>query len=221
MIPTRALRRDRHHIWAGAFVVLLACACSSVAHGVAAAATGSAPADSSHAATAPRVASVRANWFSDRLPLAVGDLITVTIDERTQSSETVSRTASGQRSLGANLDLALSATPQVPKAITSSFGTRSTDTGAASRNGNLVASITVRVTALDPSGLAHIEGAKTTNVDGRASLVTLKGIVRSEDVDASNHVDSERVADAVITYKGKAIAPRSGILGGILKMLWP
>ena len=49
----------------------------------------------------------------------------------------------------------------------------------------------------------------------------LRGIVRPEDVSAANLVSSTRIADAVITYKGKKIGPRAGILGKILSILWP
>jgi len=207
--------------FAGALALTVLVVGSPATRAARAADSGSAPADSSRGTAPTARAFARANWLSDRLPLAVGDLITITVDEQTQASESVSRQATGNRSLDANLNLALSATPKPAKAIGSSFGSKSNDTGAASRRGDLVAAITVRVTALDPGGIAHLEGQKTVNVDGRAQVITLKGLVRSEDVDASNHVDSERIADAVITYKGKAIAPRSGILGGILKMLWP
>ena len=46
-------------------------------------------------------------------------------------------------------------------------------------------------------------------------------LVRAEDVSSANMVPSSRIADAVISYKGKKIAPRSGILGKILSILWP
>ncbi len=215
------MKRPFHSRFAGALALVVLVAAPSAAQEARAADPGGAPADSSARATQALRSRARANWLSDRLPLTVGDLVTVVVDERTQASESVSRQATGNRSFDANLNMALSATPKPAKALGSSFNSKSNDSGAATRRGDLVAAITVRVTEIDPGGIAHIEGQKTVNVDGRAQLVTLKGLVRSEDVDPTNHVDSERIADAVITYKGKAIAPRSGILGGILKMLWP
>ena len=51
--------------------------------------------------------------------------------------------------------------------------------------------------------------------------VSLKGAVRAEDVSTSNTVLSSRIAEALITYKGKKIGPRTGIVGRILSVLWP
>ena len=70
-------------------------------------------------------------------------------------------------------------------------------------------------------GVATIQGAKNVTVDGRAQLVEVRGLVRAEDISSANTIPSSRIADAVITYKGKKIAPRSGILGKILSILWP
>ena len=51
--------------------------------------------------------------------------------------------------------------------------------------------------------------------------VTLTGVIRTADVDARNQVRSDRIADVVLTYKGKKIAPRTGLLGSLLGILWP
>ncbi len=108
-------------------------------------------------------------------------------------------------------------TKEVATGMTSS----SRNDGDVSRSGNLSAMLTVRVTGFEPGGLARIEGSKTVTMDGRTQQMTLKGVVRAQDVLPGNKVPSSRVADAVITYKGKKIAPKTGLLGGILNLLWP
>src|SRR5262249_43845633 len=80
---------------------------------------------------------------------------------------------------------------------------------------------TVSVLSVDETGAAKIKGSRTVTVDGRPQAITLEGKVRAEDVDASNRVLSGRIADAVITYKGQKIGPRTGIIGKVLGMLWP
>jgi flagellar L-ring protein precursor FlgH len=97
----------------------------------------------------------------------------------------------------------------------------SNDVGQAGRSGDLVAVLSVHVTAIDPAGNAKIEGGKTVTVDGRTQEVKLSGLIRPDDVGSDNTVSSSRVADAVISYKGKKIGPRQGILGKILSILWP
>ncbi len=107
------------------------------------------------------------------------------------------------------------------KEFSTDLTSQSRNDGDVSRSGNLTAMLTVRVTGFESGGQARIEGTKTVTMDGRTQQMTLKGVVRPQDVLAQNRVLSSSVADAVITYKGKKIAPKSGLLGGILNMLWP
>jgi flagellar L-ring protein precursor FlgH len=166
---------------------------------------------------------VRAAWLSDRLPLRVGDILTIVIDEQAAANERVSTVATGDRAqrarLGIGVDSAVRLGPS--KDFSTSLNSSSRDVGESAREGNLFAILTVRVMGLDSTGLAQIEGGKTVTIDGRTQNVRLKGIVRAEDVSPNNLVSSSRVADAVITYKGKKIGPRTGILGKILSILWP
>lgn len=167
--------------------------------------------------------NLRAAWLSDRLPLRVGDVLTVVIDERADASERVSTVASADRSqrarLGIGIDSAVRLGPA--KEFSTGMNSASRDLGVSGRAGNLRAVLTVRVTALDPGGLATVEGTKSVTIDGRLQEVQLRGRVRAEDVSPQNLVSSSRVADAVITYKGRKIGPRSGILGKLLAIFWP
>ncbi|MGE0443400.1 MAG: flagellar basal body L-ring protein FlgH [Gemmatimonadales bacterium] len=172
---------------------------------------------------APPPPPPRAGWLSDRLPLRVGDLLTVVVDEATAASERVSITASADRSQRARLGIGIDEAVRLGPAKDFSTGMQnaSSDIGESGRRGQLTAVLTVRVTGIDALGMATIEGTKSVVVDGRTQLVQLKGLVRAEDVSPSNLVSSARVADAVITYQGKKIGPRSGILGKLLSIFWP
>jgi flagellar L-ring protein precursor FlgH len=184
----------------------------------AAAIADSTPADPPLAQHAPR-----ASWLSDRFPLRVGDLVTVCVDERTEASEHVSNVATGNRSMRADLNAGIGDDPRIGPA--KSFGTGinngSRDVGDAGRQAGFTAVITVRVAELSPNGIAKVSGTKKVTIDGRLQDVTLTGIIRASDVDARNQIRSDRLADAVLTYKGKKLAPRTGFVGGLLGMLWP
>jgi flagellar L-ring protein precursor FlgH len=180
--------------------------------------------DSVRPAALPKPApTVRAAWLSDRLPLRVGDLLTVVVDEQTAASERVSTQASADRAQRARLGISVDSAVRLGPAKEFSTGMTSSsrDVGESGREGELTAVVTVRVVDLDPNGTATVEGSKSVTVDGRLQEVKLRGIVRPEDVTSSNLVSSTRVAEAVITYKGKKIGPRTGILGKILSILWP
>jgi flagellar L-ring protein precursor FlgH len=182
-----------------------------------------AAAPDSVAAPVVPVRAPRASWLSDRLPLGVGDLITVIVDEQTVATEHVSNIATGNRSSRADLNAGIGTDARVGP--NKSFGTgvnsNSRDVGDAGRHAGFTAVITVRVTELSPNGTAKIAGTKKVTIDGRAQDVTLTGTIRTSDVDAHNQVRSDRLADAVLTYKGKKLAPRTGFVGSLLGMLWP
>jgi flagellar L-ring protein precursor FlgH len=166
---------------------------------------------------------VRLSWTSDRIPLRVGDLLTVVVDEATAASERVSRIATGNHAIRADLNAGIGADVGLgpAKSIGSGFGSNSRDVGEAGRQGDLTAVLTVQVTGLEGDGTIRIAGNKKVSVDGRVQDITLKGLVRSQDVSPTNCVLSNRVANAEITYKGKKLAPTMGIVGRFLAMLWP
>ena len=176
--------------------------------------------DTSAVAPPVHVVAPRASWLSDRMPLRPGDLVTVVVDEQTAARERVSRVADGNRGMNARLRAEL---PSSTKGANIQAGllSNSRDVGEAGRTGDLTAVLTASVVALQPGGAVRIQGSRKVNVDGRLQTITLEGVVRAEDVDASNRVLSSRVADAVINYKGGKIGPRTGIMGKFLGMLWP
>ena len=199
------------------------------------AAAGSARAQTTEADTAAAAPAVpatpagprgRMSWTSDRLPLKVGDLVTVVVDEQATARERVSRTATGDRnmkaSLKGNIDTGGTSAPsRYDIGFNTGYGTGSKDVGDAQRAGDLTAVLTVRITGFESEGVARIEGHKQVNVDGRAQDVMLKGLIRSQDVGAGNTVRSERIADAVITYKGKKMAPNGSFVSKLFGMVWP
>ena len=135
------------------------------------------------------------------------------------------RTAIGDRSMTANLNANMSTGTGDPTntavRIASSLDRDSRDQGEMSRQGRLHTVMSVRVVGFERGGLARVAGTRRVSVDGQAQEVGLEGVVRPDDVTAGNLVESNRIADAVITYKGKKIGPGSGIMGKLLGMLWP
>ncbi len=165
----------------------------------------------------------RADWTSDRVSLRVGDVLTVVVDEQTAARERVSTIASGHRSQRADLNAGIGEDSRVGpnKSFGAGMRSDSRDVGEASRLGDLTAVLSVRVIEIEPNGLIKIAGGKKVTVDGRLQEVLLAGSVRPQDISSRNTVPSGDIVDAVITYKGKKLAPRTGILGSILGILWP
>ena len=166
----------------------------------------------------------RASWLSDRIPLRVGDILTIVVDEQSTAREQVSRVASSDREQSATLSGTVDTSPlsgDGSAGFGTGIGADSKDVGEANRQGNLAAVLSVRVVEIESNGVARIEGEKVVTVDGRDQEVKLAGFVRPEDVSSTNLVLSSRIVGATISYDGDNVGPRRGILGKILGIFWP
>lgn len=180
-----------------------------------------APAGQPAVQTAPPVS--RAGWFSDKRPLRVGDIVTIVVDETVNAHERQTENATKKRTneMGLNLNVGTDIAIGPQKGFQSGLNQNSRANGEAGRGGDLTAVISVRVVSIEPTGMARLKGEKTVGVDGRNQVIQIEGVVRPEDLSSRNTVASSRIAESVITYKGKKIGPAKGILGSILSIFWP
>jgi flagellar L-ring protein precursor FlgH len=151
------------------------------------------------------------NLYSDRKAFRVGDIITITLNERTQASKNAnsqidktSETSVGLTSLfgsglttnnpiGSN-DLSLNAGYGADRA--------SKGDSKSGQSNSLTGSITVTVADVLPNGIIAVRGEKWLTLNTGDELVRIAGLVRADDIATDNTVPSTRVADARITYSG-------------------
>jgi len=74
--------------------------------------------------------------------------------------------------------------------------------GEVKRTGKLLAKITVTVLEVLPTGELRVKGEQNIQVNDERQAITLSGNIRPSDIDVDNTVDSTRIANAKITYKG-------------------
>jgi len=95
--------------------------------------------------------------------------------------------------------------------------------GTADQSSNLNAAMSVIVTEVDEAGNLHVEGHRDIRVNKETQRLTLRGIVRADDVNPDNTVASEKIANAEISADGKGAVvekTRRGILGKIQDWLF-
>lgn len=174
------------------------------------------------------------NLYDDRKAFRVGDIITITLNEKTQAGKKAnsdiqkdSKTKMGLTSLfGSGMttnnpigggDLSLSA----------EYGGSRDAKGdsQAGQSNSLTGSITVTVAEVLPNGILSVRGEKWMTLNTGNELVRIAGLVRADDIATDNTVSSTRVADARITYSGTgafADASQPGWLDRFfLSPLWP
>ncbi|MFK4506168.1 flagellar basal body L-ring protein FlgH [Bradyrhizobium daqingense] len=168
----------------------------------------------------PEVASYNPNslwrngsraFFKDQRARQIGDLLTVTVnitDKANLSNETQrSRTNSedsgitdfiGAKTLGAQAQKVL------PGRILTADSTASSDgKGSVNRQEALQTNVAAVVTQVLPNGNLVVEGKQEIRVNFEIRELVVAGIVRPEDIQSDNTIDSTKIAQARIAYGGR------------------
>jgi len=178
----------------------------------------------------PNAAPVRPglrSWLSDRREFAVGDIITILVDDYTISSaiKDDQATQKRDRDLGLGVDVSTPSGPgkSVNAKINSNNNADSQNRGEARRENRFQSEMSVRVVALGANGTMQVKGNRLVDVDKGQQNVTLTGWLRAQDVSTANTVESSRIADAQITYlsPGPLGKPKQGILSRVISIVWP
>lgn len=176
------------------------------------------PADSAPARKPPR------SWTADRRDFAVGDIVTVLVDENTAASANKVNSATDRKSRKMDFDATLPP-PAAGKSagIESSNNGESRQNGEATRRNQFVGEISVKVVAIGKDGNLQIKGSKTVDVDKNKQVMTLSGWLRPQDVSTTDVAQSSRVADAQLVYtaQGSLGKPKTGIITRVLGVVWP
>ena len=174
------------------------------------------------------------NMYGDRKAFRVGDIITITLNERTAATKNAnskigkdSETSMGLTSLfGGGVSTNNPLTGGSLSLDAGYSGTRATNGSATAAQGNtLTGSVTVTVADVMPNGILAVRGEKWMTLNTGEELVRIAGLIRADDIATDNTVSSTRVADARITYSGTgsfADASQPGWLDRFfLSPLWP
>ncbi|HKK99857.1 MAG TPA: flagellar basal body L-ring protein FlgH [Desulfotignum sp.] len=92
------------------------------------------------------------------------------------------------------------------------------------RSGQVTASIAARVVEVLPNGNLSIFGRRAMKIDNETQYIIVSGIVRPQDIAATNRVQSTFLADSRIEYYGKgALADKQkpGWGNRLIDNLWP
>lgn len=157
--------------------------------------------------------------YDDRKAFRTGDIITITLNERTQASKNansnIQKDSSG--TMGVPNLFGMAVAPDNPLRSLSALGMTNNNlsldsswnsqrdasgSGQAGQSNSLSGSITVTVAEVLPNGILAVRGEKWMTLNTGDELVRISGLVRADDIATDNTVASTRIADARITYSG-------------------
>jgi len=153
-------------------------------------------------------------FFDDQRAKQVGDILTVDvkITDKAKIDNTTTRSRTGEENVGSN-SLVAGVAAQIASVIpfnvdpsnllNSTSNSSSTGTGSVDREEELDVSIAAIVTQILPNGNMVIEGKQEIRVNNEVRELIVAGIVRPEDISATNTVSSTQMAEARISYGGR------------------
>ena len=162
-------------------------------------------------------------YFSDNKARNVGDILTIIISETATTSATRSsnNSKSGNVNMQAGIGVFDFLNSIFPASISGSDSFKAD--GSASSTNRANGRVSVTVVEVEPNGNMIVEGTQSIWQNKNEHKITLRGVVRRDDVTYANTVSSAQVADATIRFDGKGplnSKQRQGILTQIFNILF-
>ena len=169
-------------------------------------------------------------FLGDRRAQRVGDVLTIVLSETTAASKSndASLTRKGSDTIALPSALFGAGALNIPAVRSGSLNmsddSKFNGTGAANQSNSLNGRLTVVVTRVYENGNLWIQGEKKLTLNQGEEFVRVAGLVRPEDIQPGNNVDSSRIAQAEISYTGSgsvADSTKQGWFGQLMNQISP
>jgi flagellar L-ring protein precursor FlgH len=166
-------------------------------------------------------------WFGRGRNYQVGDIITVLLNESTQAARTqntdVSRESKNSLPSGFNTQIG-KISPFLNGVDINNNNNSSKGTGKADQQASLAGSVAVTVVEILANGNLMVRGEKKLGLSEGTEVIQVSGVIRPEDVGPNSTVQSRRLANAQIAYRGSgdlANATKAGWGTSLMHKFWP
>lgn len=173
-----------------------------------------------HTASAGSLWNDRANWVADQRPSQIGDIVNVVVNEKTTTED------KGKTDLKKDSTSTVSDGTGILDFI-KAFGvntkTDSKGDGSTNRSHYAKTVIACMVTDVLPNGNLVVEGVRDLRTNEENLQVHFVGVIRPQDVNGQNQIQSDLVANAEISIKGKGVLSRiqkPGLLTQVLQAIF-
>lgn len=166
------------------------------------------------------------SWFENVRARRIGDILVVNLVEDTEAKHTNSGAVTRNSDtnvtsptlFGRALSFGLPGL-QGPANLGQSLQSDTSFGGDAdnTQNNEFTGSISVMVTEVLTNGYMKVRGEKRIGMTGGNEYIRVSGIIRPEDIDLNNTVDSTRVADATLVYVGDGQVSKASQMGWLAK----
>ena len=156
------------------------------------------------------------NWFADARPGRVGDIVTVIVNERTGAKDEADMKINKKSNHSVEGGTGIL---NFIRAMAIGSTVDSTGKGSVERKHYATATLACLVTEVLPNGNLVIEGTRDVRTSDETLQLMLVGVVRPQDVNSDNRIDSSLIANAEITVKGQGIVSKTQKPGLVTQVL--
>lgn len=141
--------------------------------------------------------------YEDSKARMIGDVLTITISEKTSAGKAAasSNSKTGSTAYSAPTIFGLPSSTTAKAALAASSSNKFDEKGAETASNNFTGTIAVTVIDVLPNGNLLVSGEKQLAFDKSAEYVRFSGVVSPQTVAAGNVVASTQVADARFEYR--------------------
>ncbi|SMC09278.1 flagellar basal body L-ring protein FlgH [Nitratiruptor tergarcus] len=170
------------------------------------------------------------NLFSDAKAHNIGDIVTILVNENLQGTGTTDTKSQRSNNLNLSFPSVTVLDKKLPHNKSTIFGINQKSTnafqgkGGTNRSAKLIAKITARVVKVYPNGNLFIVGTKYVKINNDTQYIKISGIVKPQDINPDNSIDSSKIADMYVEYNGKGFlntTQRPGWLANFIMKIWP
>ncbi len=171
--------------------------------------------------------------FADHKAGKIGDIISITISEKSSASKVATTTTGRTSSFNAgisnlfgleNYSKLKNSNVDLANLVNTNFSNSFDGNGKTVRTGDFTAQLSAQVVGVYPNGNLKIRGGKEVMLNDEVQIIYLTGIVRPVDITAANTIDSSKILNARISYTGKGVISdkqQPGWLTRTLDNIWP
>lgn len=163
--------------------------------------------------------SVYQPLFEDRRARAVGDTLTISINEKINASKTATSDANRKGDMAFTVpDIQLGS--KSIKGGSLSAQSKSAFTGGGDSSANNIFTGTIAVTVIDvlPNGNLLVAGEKQIGINQGSEFIRLSGIVNPQHIGYGNVVLSSEVAEARLEYRGSGYIDEAQTMGWLARV---
>lgn len=157
--------------------------------------------------------------FSDFKANLVGDAVTIIVIEESQAANQAQKTTGRSSELGFSAEGVQGASELLPSTELGIGSKNDFDGGGSIKSTGIIKTkISALIDSVLANGLVRIKGSRKITINGEEQLITIKGLIRTADLNSDNTIYSYNISEAEIAFAGSGMIDSNTNPGWLTKI---